>query len=144
MASTNADSKIDQLITFDQDADSIGANNIVIIANSYTSKSGSLAREFLSKQAMRDNVAEELGIPGNSDVALQAVADFERSINAKLEDEGVEDEEGQKDSLGHQNSNDQVSFETRRKSSIPDDFVSYLAYVMQNKMVPLHFNVQER
>ena len=90
-----------------------------------TSKSGSLVLEFLSKQAMRNNVAEELGIPGNSEVALQAVVEFERTINAKCAEGGVGDiEHGMQDDPCHQD-NDTVMPKDSIKSGIPDEFVSH-------------------
>ena len=89
-----------------------------------TSKSGSLLREYLSKQAMRNNVAEELGIPGNSEVALQAVVEFERTINAKCAEGGGEDiEDDVQDDSCHQD-NDTRMPKDSLKGGIPEEFVS--------------------
>ena len=108
------------LISFDQLEDSANNDDSNVIVGSYHSKSGSLAREFLSKQATGNSVAEELGIPANSDVALQAIAEFERSINAKLD--GVEEDENEVDrGLGP---NDHATSQISIQPSIPDDFVS--------------------
>ena len=88
-------------------------------------KSGSL-REYLSKQAMRRNVAEQLGIPGNSDVALQAVAEFERGINAKCAEEGVDAIDIELQGGSSRQNNDSRMLADSSKSNVPDDFVSYL------------------
>lgn len=113
-----AQSREDRPISFDLN-DSIDENGaIVIVNNSLSQQSGSLSRDVLSKQAMRTSVAEELGIPSNSDIALQAVADFERSINAKLD--AVDD--ASSDGLGC--SSTHGSTDSLSKRGIPDDFVS--------------------
>jgi len=101
-------------------------------SNDTSTKSGSL-REYLSKQAMRRNVAEQLGIPDNSDVALQAVAEFERGINAKCAEEGVDDIDIElQDSSSRQN-NDSRMLTDSPKSNIPDDFDMLLASTYVNE-----------
>ena len=94
------------------------------IRESSGGKSGSLVREVLSKQAMRNNVADELGIPFNSDVALQAVAEFEKSISAKCEEESrYGNEEGPQGSSCRQGNEGRMPGDVPR-SSIPEEFVS--------------------
>ena len=90
------------------------------------------AREERSKSAMRENIAEELGIPRNSDVTLEAVVDFERMIedDHETEEDRVNENVTSSKSTTKLNEIEEDGKASLRykSSSVPNDFVSvYLA-----------------
>ena len=86
------------------------------------------AREERSKSAMRDKIAEELGIPANSEVTLEAVVDFERMIedDHETEEDRVNENVTSSKSTTKLNEIEEDGNVSMRykSSSVPNDFVS--------------------
>eukprot|EP00795_Rhopilema_esculentum_P003221 gene3221-1539_t len=120
MESIDKEIRGEKLISFD-DGDPGSPENFVIANHDTTPEPQDTRSMSLRQQATRDSIADELCIPVNSEVALQAVAEFELSVDYDC----PETNDGE--NVTNETNVPRSSSGQPRKGSVPDEFEMLLA-----------------